>query len=68
MKTFGKSPRTLFFDQQKEINILGRDLGFMLKINEKSYQPAVGIQQAVRFYENGNIFINTDPKVDFVIR
>eukprot|EP00559_Dactyliosolen_fragilissimus_P005779 CAMPEP_0184858258 /NCGR_PEP_ID=MMETSP0580-20130426/3389_1 /TAXON_ID=1118495 /ORGANISM="Dactyliosolen fragilissimus" /LENGTH=1354 /DNA_ID=CAMNT_0027354333 /DNA_START=16 /DNA_END=4080 /DNA_ORIENTATION=+ len=68
MQTFGKSPRAFYFSQDKQMDLLDSKLKGMMKDANRSYQPIVGIKQAIKFCENGNIFVNTDSVVDFANR
>jgi len=69
MKVFGRSPRVFYFPDEMQGRFIDNrsKLGDMF-IRESNYTPIVGLMQAVRFCENGNIFFNCDSAVNFANR
>lgn len=68
MKTFGKSPRVFYFPEDKQAELIGSRLLRNMLSREKNFIPIVGLLEAVRLCENGNMFFNCESTIDFADR
>ena len=69
MTAFGRSPRVFHFPQANQAELIsgGAQLEKLLH-TQRNYLPLLGIMQAIRFCENGNMFLNFDTIIDYANR
>ena len=69
MTAFGRSPRVFYFPEDRQRNLLdGCQKLQDITNRERTYMPLLGIFQAVRFAQDGNMYLNVDTIVDYANR